>query len=89
MPIREIDGLRKEKSWKKVIKQYRADRARICRLGEEKVAQDVKVKVIKATHAQLYKELKRRTYILSSVEEKLGEAYNLINFLEKGVTELK
>jgi hypothetical protein len=81
--------MRKEKSWKKVIQQYRANRARICRLREEEVAQDVEVKVIKATHAQLYGELKGRTYIISSVEEKLGEAYNLINFLEKGVTELK
>jgi hypothetical protein len=34
-------------------------------------------------------EIKGQAYILSSIEEKLVEAYNQIDFLEKKVDELK
>lgn len=76
-------GWGEKKAMKEAFEQCRVDRTEVCRLWEEKAAEDAELKAIKATHDQLQGELKGQTYILSSTEKKLGETYKWIDFLKK------
>lgn len=74
---------------KEAIEQYRADKYEVHRLKEEKIVQDIEMVSLRTAYSRLQRHIGAQTHALESTEQRITEVYNCIDFLNKGMTDLK
>lgn len=71
------------------IKHYCADKSEVRRLEKENFAQDIEMNSFRTTYSRLQGQMRAQTYVLKSTKQRMAETYNHIDFLERGMTDLK